>query len=218
MNRESAIPGGAGVYPLAGDVLSQAGNSLVTVIGLRSIPILPSNPVDQQVLVYTEATNAWGPGNIPLLETNGTPNGSQILLNLVPGTNITVTDDGTGNVTIAATGGSGYSLGGTMTTANVALGPAAGTGAVLNVVNGLDGNHFIQFTVGTSPLAAGALLTVTYTASRGHLSYPILGFGSSFPSGANIPFITAPTAFGYELAADGVLTTAAGYEIYVSAP
>jgi len=41
------------------------------------------------------------------LETDGTPNGSQTLLNLVAGTNVTLTDNGTGSVTIDATGGSG---------------------------------------------------------------------------------------------------------------
>jgi hypothetical protein len=39
------------------------------------------------------------------LETDGTPNGDQTLLNLVSGTNITLTDDGLGNVTIDASGG-----------------------------------------------------------------------------------------------------------------
>lgn len=41
------------------------------------------------------------------LETDGTPNGDQTLLNLQAGTNITLTDNGTGTVTIDATGGSG---------------------------------------------------------------------------------------------------------------
>lgn len=41
------------------------------------------------------------------LEVNGTPNGDQTLLNLVQGTGITITDNGTGSVTIAATGGTG---------------------------------------------------------------------------------------------------------------
>lgn len=39
------------------------------------------------------------------LETDGTPNGDQTLLNLVSGTNISLSDDGLGNVTIDATGG-----------------------------------------------------------------------------------------------------------------
>lgn len=41
------------------------------------------------------------------LQTNGTPNGSQTLLNLIEGTNITLTDDGVGGITIDATGGGG---------------------------------------------------------------------------------------------------------------
>ena len=41
------------------------------------------------------------------LEVNSTPNGDQTLLNLVAGTNITLTDDGIGSVTIDASGGGG---------------------------------------------------------------------------------------------------------------
>lgn len=37
-----------------------------------------------------------------LLETNGTPNGSQSTLNLKNGSNVSITDDGAGGVTIAA--------------------------------------------------------------------------------------------------------------------
>lgn len=49
------------------------------------------------------------------LETDGTPNGSQTLLNLVGGTNVTLTDNGTGTVTIDATGGGSGSPGGSNT-------------------------------------------------------------------------------------------------------
>lgn len=41
------------------------------------------------------------------LQTDGVSNGSQTLLNLVGGTNVTLTDNGTGSVTIDAAGGSG---------------------------------------------------------------------------------------------------------------
>lgn len=41
------------------------------------------------------------------LETDGVANGDQTLLNLVAGTNMTLTDDGNGNITFDATGGAG---------------------------------------------------------------------------------------------------------------
>lgn len=48
--------------------------------------------------------SATGGGSITL-ETNGTPNGDQTLLNLVEGSNMNITDDGFGNITFDATGG-----------------------------------------------------------------------------------------------------------------
>jgi hypothetical protein len=48
--------------------------------------------------------SATGGGSITL-ETNGTPNGDQTLLNLVEGANMNITDDGFGNITFDATGG-----------------------------------------------------------------------------------------------------------------
>jgi hypothetical protein len=46
-------------------------------------------------------------GLLPEFETNGTPNAAQNILNLIAGTNITLTSNGTGGVTIASTGGAG---------------------------------------------------------------------------------------------------------------
>jgi hypothetical protein len=48
-----------------------------------------------------------GGGTSLSLETNGTPNGSQTLLNLVEGANMTITDDGLGNITFDAASGGG---------------------------------------------------------------------------------------------------------------
>ena len=45
-----------------------------------------------------------GGGSLILLQTDGVDNGNQNLLNLVEGTNVTITDDGLGNVTIDSTG------------------------------------------------------------------------------------------------------------------
>lgn len=50
---------------------------------------------------------ASGSGSSITLQTNGTNNASQTSLNLVAGTNVTLTNTSGGNVTIAATGGGG---------------------------------------------------------------------------------------------------------------
>ena len=74
--------------------------------GTASLTIEPNFYV---VLFFTNT--AWDAATLPattlVLETNGAVNGSQTLLNLVAGTNITLTDDGAGNVTIDGTGGGG---------------------------------------------------------------------------------------------------------------
>lgn len=53
--------------------------------------------------------NATGSGSSITLKTNGTNNGSQTVLNLAAGSGISVTDNGTGTVTIANTGSGGGS-------------------------------------------------------------------------------------------------------------
>lgn len=71
---------------------------------------------NQGVMLFNDGTNFFtvrgtgtgGGGTSLALETNGTPNGSQTLLNLAAGTNVTITDGGTGTVTISSSGsGSG---------------------------------------------------------------------------------------------------------------
>lgn len=66
-----------------------------------------------------------GGGSGPTLETNGVSNGSQSLLNLVSGSNTTITDDGFGNITFASSGGG--SGGGTIPTHGVDVTQASGT-------------------------------------------------------------------------------------------
>jgi hypothetical protein len=60
MNREVVAGGGAGIYPLQGDVKSVAGNNSVTVVGLEGISILGS-PVDGDCLTYSVRKNRWIP-------------------------------------------------------------------------------------------------------------------------------------------------------------
>jgi len=69
-------------------------------------------------------------------------------------------------------GGSGYSLGGSLSGSNVVLGAGAGTGATVTVT-GLDGSHTVLLTTGTSPAAISSIFTITFTASRGHVAFPV---------------------------------------------
>ena len=79
-----------------GDVNIDA--SLVTASYTAQLPDKPTSP--QTFAMMSDI------GGLDL-EVNGTPNVDQTLLNLVAGTNITLTDDGIGSVTIDASGGGG---------------------------------------------------------------------------------------------------------------
>jgi hypothetical protein len=61
MNRETVIPGGAGIYPLVGDVSSKAGSATVTVTGIQNVPIEAVTPPVGSVLTYNQNTNQWQP-------------------------------------------------------------------------------------------------------------------------------------------------------------
>jgi YVTN family beta-propeller protein len=54
-----------------------------------------------------QLTKSITPASALLLQTNGVDNPTQSLLNLVAGTDISITDDGLGGITITATGGGG---------------------------------------------------------------------------------------------------------------
>lgn len=61
MNREIVVPGGAGIYPLIGDVRSQAGNSLVTVVGITGVSVANVTLGGGEVLEYNPNTNQYVP-------------------------------------------------------------------------------------------------------------------------------------------------------------
>jgi hypothetical protein len=66
----------------------------------------------QDVTAALQAASAPLPPYSAILQTNGVPNGSQSLLNLIAGSNITITDNGVGGVTISSSGGGGGGGGG----------------------------------------------------------------------------------------------------------
>jgi hypothetical protein len=96
-----------------------------------NIPVLQ---IDQWGRVTGVTLQPISPSGLAL-ETNGTPNGDQTLLNLVAGTNMTITDDGLGNITFDATGGGGtYTVDNGLTenpTSNFQLGSTTSGGAPL---------------------------------------------------------------------------------------
>lgn len=89
---------------MADEILKRDQNTITVLGGVtdnaaQDIKMLRVDPTTKRLLV-----SASGGGLS--LETDGTPNGDQSLLNLAAGTNITLTDNGTGTVTIDAGGGS----------------------------------------------------------------------------------------------------------------
>lgn len=165
-------------------------------------------------------SQSGGSGSGPTLETDGTPNGSQTLLNLISGTNITLTDDGLGGVTIAASGSGSYSLGAAVTTANVVLGSGAGVGATLSTVSGLDGNHYVQITTGSAPDEGATIFTFTFTDDRGHTTYPVFNtVGGIFSSFNQLPFISTSSSSSYTLSSNSTaLDASTAYVWFVSCP
>ncbi len=91
------------------------------------IPILQ---VDQWGRITEVTTTTFSAAGITL-ETNGTPNPVQTLLNLVAGTNMTITDDGLGNITFSSSGSGGS---GTVTSVGTGTGltggPITNTGTI----------------------------------------------------------------------------------------
>jgi hypothetical protein len=96
-----------------------------------NIPVLQ---IDQWGRVTGVTLQPISPSGLAL-EVNGTANGDQTLLNLVAGTNMTITDDGLGNITFDATGGGGtYTVNNGLTenpTGNFQLGSTTSGGAPL---------------------------------------------------------------------------------------
>lgn len=61
MNREVVVPGGAGIYPLQGDVTSTVGSNSVRVSGFLGVPLGTQTVAGGQVHQYNPATNNWEP-------------------------------------------------------------------------------------------------------------------------------------------------------------
>jgi hypothetical protein len=94
---------GSGILCSSSSVPGQdcaSGTNLLTANNLMAGPNISITPGSNGNVTIAST----GAGASVTLQTNGTSNGSQSLLNLVPGSNVTLTNSG-GSVTIAASGG-----------------------------------------------------------------------------------------------------------------
>ncbi len=99
---------------------------------------------------------------------------------LIAGSNVTITGAWPNQTVSAAS--SVYNLGGTITSANISLGPGAGTGASVALAQGLDGSHIVEVTTGTSPTSSSHVYDLTFSTSRGHSTYCVVQENASAAS------------------------------------
>lgn len=92
-------------------------------------------------------------------------------------------------------------LGGSLSNGNASVGAGAGTGGTATLT-GLDGTHQLAIATGTLPTLSAAIASVTFTASRGHISYAVLtpaNAATALLSGASMIFMSANSATGYTI-------------------
>jgi hypothetical protein len=121
-----------------------------------------------QVLTSTVTGTMWaaggGGGGIDL-QTNGVDNGSQVKLNLIAGTNVTITDGGTGGVTIAASGGGGGG-GLTQIAQQVVSGPSTTT-ITFSAIPGTYSSLILTGWGQTNHAAANDIINCTFNGDSG---------------------------------------------------
>lgn len=161
------------------------------------IPILQ---IDQFGRITGVTTTTFSAAGI-LLQTNSVTNPTQTILNLIQGTNMTITDDGLGNITFDATGGSSS---GTVTSVS------AGTGMNFTTIT-TSGSVDIDITK-VPYLAAGfstGLLKWDGTAwvfdNSAYLTTAVTSVGLSMPSAFTVS--SSPVTTSGTLAVTGAGTT-----------
>lgn len=134
----------------------------------QDIVMLRVDPITKRLLVAAVG------GSSITLQTNGIANGSQSILNLVQGTNVTLVDNGVGGVTINATGGGSSAFSGitsgTNTTANMVVGTGAslatsGSGTIAATTVTTNANLTgVVTSVGNATAIADAALSIAKTS------------------------------------------------------
>jgi hypothetical protein len=208
------------------DVISPT-NSFYRVTGYSATGQPSWGPNNQQVTGSTFDLGTWVPNQIISwvpsiqatdLEVNGTPNIDQALLNLTAGTNITITDEGAGEVVIAAAGSSSSPVGSNvipMPLLNPATNSAGLNGytVVLRIPNtyitavgtsvkiGILTTATLPFVVNAASIGATLPGSTTWTTSPVAVTWPGGAFGSeSTLYLSNVADITIDTAHDYYIA------------------
>lgn len=212
------IDNGSGDASFAGSVTAGGGSVAVQIGGSLSYgnqgTALTWNATLSQGETDFVNTHGLGPGgfNWYNIADGGTPSTPLMSLNSggeLTAHGVTLASGGGGSITFqdgtvqttAATGGGTYSLGSAVSTTNLVLGAGAGTGATVSFVNGLDGNHQVQLTTGSSPQASQPVYTFTFTASRGHTTYPVAqnANASIYTAQSQVPYAAGGSATEYVL-------------------
>jgi hypothetical protein len=177
----------AGYIPLAGSATTLTGNSHIDEVTNAGY-----DTISQPVIVTGTASPASGKG--------------------IVGT------DGSGNVTISNNGTPftpALTLGGALSCSNLAFGTGAGTSPTCTSVNGYDSTFIVNITTGTTPAANSPVFTVTFTASRGHVSAcaisPVFG---AYSTTLQIPSTNMSSPSATSVVVDSsatALTAATGY-------
>lgn len=115
------------VQPIVSDGFGHA--DFYTLPGLYTVAIFSGGKLQQFYIDQTVGNSGSAGTSAVLLQTNGSPNFNQGVLNLTQGSNITLTPDNSGNVVIAATN-SGTTI------ALKTNGTTNGSQTLLNLVNG----------------------------------------------------------------------------------
>jgi hypothetical protein len=148
----------------------------------------------QGLYISTDGVNYFtmrGDG-VNLLETNGTPNSSQRLLNLVAGLGVTLTDEGSGSIQIAASPGSilptakKYTASWSAQT-SVTVTHNLGTSAVLVQVQDASGNVVVPQNIA---ITSANVVTLTFGANFTG-SVTVIGFGAPSAPEFNETFAAA---------------------------
>jgi hypothetical protein len=136
------------------------------------------------------------------LEVNGVPNSSQTLLNLEAGTNITITDEGNGNIQVAASAGGGPlfeadgdSLAGWTVVGSVTAGNATSIASPANLLETflIYAGAYAYINTGITSFAGSVIEFDAYTGAGGTNAYLLFGCNAT---GAGPFFSAGPATYG----------------------